>query len=178
MEELEVSSSYQKQAVEENFIIKHIKYGLKSQAEKQARLERELEVAKTMPAAKQAMKAWLAEHPEVARFVVRVEFDEKMQEDRIQRELDEHYNGTPLEHMAWCIENMRRFSVSGSRGVSKQQEQINNQLKRIARMVMHREVPGAKACENLAALTGNPSRRDLGQQMQEAYDWIKRMNRE
>ena len=129
-----------------------------------------------MPAAKQAMKAWLTEHPEVARFVVRVEFDEKMREDQIQRELDEHYNGTPLEHMTWCIERMRRFSASGSRGVSKQQEQINNQLKRIASMVKHGKVPGPKACENLAVLTGDPSHRNLGQRMQEALDWIKKQD--
>jgi len=179
-----MSSNDQKQLAEENSIIKNIKWKLESQAKEKARLERELEIAKSMPAAKEAIKAWLNEHPEVARFIDRLEFKENMREEVIRRKLDEHYIGTPLEIMAWCIEGMRRRSASGSFGLSKKQEQINGRIDRIAGMVKHQKVPGPKACENLARLhAGKPDADpselnqdllNLGQRMQEAYDWIKK----
>lgn len=157
----------------DNPIIRYIKDELKSQTETQARLERELEVAKGMPAAQDKVNDWFVANPDVAKYVAFVKYKENMREEAIQRQLDEHYIGTPLEIMAWCIKDMRPRSASCSFGLSQKQQQLWNQLDRIANMVKHQKVPGPKACENLATLTGDPRHRDLGQRMQEAYDWIK-----
>lgn len=164
-------------APEENFIIQYIKHGLKSQAETQARLERELEVAKGMPAAQEAVEMWLAESPEVRKYVKAVQFREDMTEMAVRRQLSYHSIGTPLQLMAHCIENMRPRSAAGSFGLSQKQRQLWNRLDRIANMVKHQKVPGPKACENLATLSGDPRHRDLGQRMQEALDWIKKQRK-
>lgn len=170
-------------APEENFIIQYIKHGLKSQAETQARLERELEAAKGMPAAQKAVELWLAESPEVRKYVKAVQFREDMTEMAVRRQLSYHSIGTPLQLMAHCIENMRPRSASGSFGLSQKLRQLWNRLDRIANMVKHQKVPGPKACENLARLAAERPDADrselrqdllnLGQRMQEAYDWIK-----
>lgn len=171
-------------AQDKNPIIQYIKDRLKSQTETQARLEKELEEAKGFPAAKAAVMAWLEEHPEVRKYVHSIRFDEDKMEQSVRRRLSYHEIATPLEAMALCIEGMRTRSASGSFGLSDKAMQFNHRIDRIANMVKHQKVPGPKACENLAKLMAarpdaalNPDLLNLGQRMQEAYDWIKQEKR-
>lgn len=165
----------------ENPIIQYIKDQLKSQAETRARLENAVEEAKGFLAASKTLMTWLDEHPEVRKFVRSVKWDDHKLPAPTRRALDKYPFYTPLELMQNYIESMR--SALGSFGLSDKASLFSHRIHSIANMVKHQNFPGPKACENLARLAKNKPDADrselrqdllnLGQRMQEAYDWIK-----